>query len=691
MKRRMISVLLCLAMAASLLSGAALAADAPDDVITGTFTYCPALGMVGAPDQEQTFTYSDGYFTRSGYTYRQDLAASSLELAMAAFSSSGGATYENASRNLEALLTKCGFTGFAVNEGFRTRPTDDSIGVGAAYKTIRDNGGDYTLVAVGVRGHNYGGEWGGNFRVGETGDHAGFVLCRDQVLAFLRGYLAEQGVTGRIKLWMAGYSRSAATVNLTAAALDAGASLGGQVRLSRHDLYCYCFEPPMGTTAADAKAPVYGNIHNVINENDLVPAVLPPRWGFTRYGVDHAVPAMGTDADYAALRNTMLQEFGTFGLAGPYLIDSFRMVRLDLTKLGTDGAVQRTDEKITQRAFYDQLIEAVLADMAATRADYVAVLQDDLIELTGTIFGYDNGSMGTALTLFAARISENADKLLGSLTLSGAMENGTLTRLLTQYLFESLNEAGVSDYDAQQVRDMAVSLAKLVTKFAVRHPDLAATLMVNLMTILSAHFPELCLSWMRTLPADYMTGKQPAPSYDGLYVDVSGGAWYAADAAYVTFGNLMDGVGGGRFAPDAGMTRGMLATVLYRLEGEPDVSGLRCPFTDLKADWYRDAVTWAHRAGVVYGMSAAAFAPDAPVTREQMVAMLCRYAGCEQGDDPALTGYADAGSVSAWAQTAMRWAVDRSVLLGMPDGTLAPKQGGTRAQVAAVLQRFCEQ
>ena len=84
-----------------------------------------------------------------------------------------------------------------------TQPAEtDSIGINCASKTIRDNGGQYTLIAVGVRGNNYHAEWGGNARLGASGEHAGFAMGRDQVLDYLRAYIAETGITGRVKLWI---------------------------------------------------------------------------------------------------------------------------------------------------------------------------------------------------------------------------------------------------------------------------------------------------------------------------------------------------------------------------------------------------------------------------------------------------------------------------------------------------------
>ena len=170
------------------------------------------------------------------------------------------------------------------------------------------------------------------------------------------------------------------------------------------------------------------------------------------------------------------------------------------------------------------------------------------------------------------------------------------------------------------------------------------------------------------------------------YTDVAADAWYADAVAYVSAQGLMIGTSSGAFSPDTTMSRAMLVTVLYRLSGSPwSQAG---SFTDVAADaWYADAVAWASEQGVVNGTSATTFSPDDSVTREQMAALLYRYAGATEtaGD---LSAYTDAGSISAYAVDAMGWCVQNGILNGTDSGKLSPAASATRAEVAAVLQRY---
>ncbi len=172
--------------------------------------------------------------------------------------------------------------------------------------------------------------------------------------------------------------------------------------------------------------------------------------------------------------------------------------------------------------------------------------------------------------------------------------------------------------------------------------------------------------------------------------DVKVSDWYYESVMYVIRNGLMNGKGNGFFAPNANLTRAELVTVLYRMAGEPSVDGLEHPFADVAADtWYTDAVIWAYHEGVVNGISETAFAPGADITREQIAAILYRYAGAEAAED-ALAGYADADKVSDWAYDAMNWAVSVGLINGMDETTLAPQGNATRAQIATILMRYCE-
>ena len=174
-----------------------------------------------------------------------------------------------------------------------------------------------------------------------------------------------------------------------------------------------------------------------------------------------------------------------------------------------------------------------------------------------------------------------------------------------------------------------------------------------------------------------------------VFRDISPEVWYHSAVDYTVKNGLMNGVGGDRFAPDAGFTRAMLVTVLHRAAGRPAAQS-PAPFADVAADaWYAEAVAWAYENGIVNGVSDSRFAPDAAVTREQLVTILFRRAGDEARAD--LSVFPDAGEISGYARDAMSWAVARGLVNGVSrDGAalLFPRGGATRAQVAAILMRF---
>ena len=175
------------------------------------------------------------------------------------------------------------------------------------------------------------------------------------------------------------------------------------------------------------------------------------------------------------------------------------------------------------------------------------------------------------------------------------------------------------------------------------------------------------------------------------FSDVDTKAWYHGAVDYVLMNKLMTGIGNGLFAPNDNTTRAMLATLLYRMAGEPSVEGLENPFADVAdGQWYTDAVIWAADKGVVSGTSATTFAPNDQITREQMVTMIWRYAGEPESNLSVLDKYADADNVSDFAKEAMAWAISNGIVTGVGDNTLAPKNTATRAQIAAILQRFVE-
>ncbi|MGN1307354.1 MAG: S-layer homology domain-containing protein, partial [Faecousia sp.] len=175
------------------------------------------------------------------------------------------------------------------------------------------------------------------------------------------------------------------------------------------------------------------------------------------------------------------------------------------------------------------------------------------------------------------------------------------------------------------------------------------------------------------------------------FSDIPANEWYVDAVDYAVRNGLMNGVGNDRFAPEGSMTRAMLVTVLWRYEGEPAEG--ENSFTDVpNGTWYTDAVAWAAANGIVSGVGNGKFDPEGSITREQMAAILFRYAGkkcidtSKRGD---LSGFPDSGKISAWAKDAMQWTVAEQIINGS-DGKLLPQGNATRAQVAAILMRFIE-
>lgn len=173
---------------------------------------------------------------------------------------------------------------------------------------------------------------------------------------------------------------------------------------------------------------------------------------------------------------------------------------------------------------------------------------------------------------------------------------------------------------------------------------------------------------------------------DSFY-DLDNTAWYHTYVDFALENGLMNGVGNGKFDPNGSLTRAMLVTILYRVEGEPSVAGMSNPFRDVPAgQWYTKAVIWAASRGIVNGISATRFAPDENITREQIATILHRYSG-----SPTVSGnlntFRDSAQISAYAKKAMQWAVGLGIINGS-DGALEPGKNATRIQIAAILCRY---
>ena len=192
-----------------------------------------------------------------------------------------------------------------------------------------------------------------------------------------------------------------------------------------------------------------------------------------------------------------------------------------------------------------------------------------------------------------------------------------------------------------------------------------------------------------TVEVTFLQGEAP----DLPFSDVTESDWFYDAVTYAYENGLMDGVGAGLFAPNSETTRAQLVTILHRLAGQPAPSG-DSGFSDVETGtWYTDAVAWAAQNGIVNGVSDTQFAPGDDITREQLAVILYRYAtyqGYDVSQRAGLSGFVDAGTISTYAQEALSWASAQGLVLGFEDDSLRPQGNASRAQIAAVLMRFCQ-
>lgn len=321
------------------------------------------------------------------------------------------------------------------------------------------------------------------------------------------------------------------------------------------------------------------------------------------------------------------------------------------------------------------------ADDSKTYTDKIAMTAGDLLMLTGSIDGED------AVNYPRLNIVSDKEDIV-------SVTNGVLTAekpgtsKIEVNLYPSVDTYLTNDSDYMQRTDTYNTLPSCLIK--------TMTLDVEVAKSSVKHSGGGSSSKATPKPTQTpIPTETDKPSEDNWFIDVPENAWYYNSVKYAFDNGLMLGISDTEFAPETDITRAMFVTVLYRMENEPDLSDeiLGYPFADVDADsWYGNAVYWARINGIVEGYSAEEFAPDENITREQMAAIVYRYAKFKEYDTE-LNGelsYADTESISDYAKDAVIWNLDNGIMLGNDDNTFAPQANTTRAQAAAVFERVIE-
>lgn len=243
--------------------------------------------------QTITFDYADEWLLQPDDVYNHKLMQASFVMAATAFRDKTR-NLSQKDHNILDFFAKAGFTE-ARTYDFDVIPSIDTIGTAIAYKTV----GNAVLIAVSISGNNYQGEWAGNLTIDDDNRVKGFNDAADRVMERLKGYIRQYHLEGDLRLWTAGYSRSAAVTNVFAAdAVDSGLFQA---------VYAYTFGTPR--TTREENADQYHTIFNMINPFDMVPMSPFPEWGFVRYGIDLYFPAIETDSRWYGLQENVYQNY----------------------------------------------------------------------------------------------------------------------------------------------------------------------------------------------------------------------------------------------------------------------------------------------------------------------------------------------------------------------------------------------
>ena len=248
------------------------------------------------------FPYDDEWFSASAGTYNHLLARSSMGLAVSAFDpiQANPQATGMSDGNVRRYLTVAGFSSLRT-EDFDENGTAGTIGTVIGSKRVGAGDDAYTLLVVAIRGIGYGDEWLSNLEIGDGERHQGFNNASQMVYDRIFGYLNREQITGRVKVWTAGFSRAGAVANLLSAdLLDSGRFLPG-------DVFCYTFATP--NTTKNPGPGEYPGVFNIVGKMDIFPQVPPVEWGYTRYGTTLYTPAQETDSAYAELKGPASEVF----------------------------------------------------------------------------------------------------------------------------------------------------------------------------------------------------------------------------------------------------------------------------------------------------------------------------------------------------------------------------------------------
>jgi hypothetical protein len=455
--------------------------------------------------------YSDGYFAHSATEYDPHLAT--LSILMSKYSMNPGNPnnkddtdwYNEQSNRVKGFFELIGFDSFLPNDDYKRRTSFSTIGVGCAKKKV----GDYTVIGITVRSGGYFLEWANNVYLGDGTKsdymHEGWYNAANKLISHLNKYIADYNITGKIKLWMAGFSRGGAVTNIAAGLLDNDINNNSfkakNVSISHDDLYAYTFEAPQGANinSKTVKFPtddIYNNIFNVVNPNDLVTKVAMKGYGFTRFGIDKFIlTKLYAPAAYDNARSVYKKIYSeSHNDINKYSADDFVVKGITGDKIA--GLIAGTAAGgFVGGAITGVIIEKMtgIVSVDNTKANYDSNIVTNMFldELVNSI-----GSRETYCNLYQ---EFTRDLMLTMMNDDEADEKDQLMKLIINILLESyMRKYGMGsllklvypNYSETAISNL-VSLAAVVAKIYIERPNELISLITNIGNIFQNHDTEI--------------------------------------------------------------------------------------------------------------------------------------------------------------------------------------------------------
>ncbi len=496
----------------------------------GTFTF--ADGVL-KEDRTSTYYYTDEYFRRNAAILNPHLRTMSFALCMACFPSTKAENYERVYRNAEALLTEIGFSDFTPNEDYKVYPTTETLGMLLAHKVIEDQGEEYSLIAMGLRGAGYGDEWASNLLLDEKGPATGFNECMHYADTFLCSYMEQLGdkLRNKVKYWITGYSRVAGVSNLLGAWIDRYAKA---YRTETGNIFVYTFEGPAAASKEDRRP--YPSIHNTINPHDIVPRLAPDAWGFKRYGVDDTVlPAIHSE-EYEEKIGEVRERLHELNPTFHYDPLEFQPTFLKGSRIEnvmdyeTLEGRRRPDEwwyHVKQDEFLDRFMDFIAKKIShpedgydptdrERRERFVATYQDSFSSLAKTYLGGSEDERTEMVSVVKEIASKDLNKrrklfLFIKLWQNREYNYHQVEQFINHLVKRRVTKESTLELDGTAVGDFLAAVERMLyygikcASYDMRRHRLSyiTTIASNAAHLKMAHMPEVIMAWLQTYDSYY--------------------------------------------------------------------------------------------------------------------------------------------------------------------------------------------